>query len=138
MIPLRHGSRLAACTMLVLACGGDEVQSPGHHTPVSYTILIDSVPAAAPYTLGQAQAVRMQIKFLNTDGDDLDEVEGEHFGRVTFSPASLATVERDPAHNYRFTVTGGEPGSGSLTVSFGHDEEADETSFPEEGVTIEP
>ena len=138
MTPLCHRSLLAVCTLLFIGCGSDEVQAPGHHTPVSYAILIDSVPASAPYTLAQAQTVRVQIKFLNAEGEDLDEAEAEHFAGLTFSPASLATVERDPTHNYRFDVTGGEPGAGSLTVTFGHDEQADETSFPEASVTIAP
>lgn len=46
-------------------------------------------------------------------------------------------MTRDPDHNYRFTVTGGTPGTGTVQVSYGHDEQADETPFDPVPVTVE-
>jgi len=45
-------------------------------------------------------------------------------------------VARVTDHNYQFDVTGGTPGTGTIVVSFGHDELADETTFPAADVTV--
>ena len=136
----RHLLPFAVSTALVVAAArsGDETQAADQHTPVSYSVLIDSVPATAPFDLTAGQTVRVQIKFLNALNDDLDDVESEHFAGLTFTPTSLATAVRDPNHHYRFDVTPGSSGVGTLVVSFGHDELADETSFPAATVTVHP
>ena len=123
---------------VVAACGDDETPSGTEdHTPVRYTVLVDDAETEPPFTLTEGQALTVRLKFFNAEDEDLDIVEDEHFGGLTFSPATLATVARDPDHNYRFTVTGGTPGTGTVQVSYGHDEEADETSFGPVTVTVE-
>ena len=130
--------RLVACTALALvgACGGDETQAPDDHTPATFTVLIDDAPASPPLTLFAEQTVRVRIKFANAAGEDLDHVEAEHFGGLTFSPASLATVTRVSDHHFQFDVTGGTPGTGTVQVSYGHDEGADEVTFSTAPVTV--
>jgi hypothetical protein len=124
--------------MLAVACNSDETQAPGTHTPASYTVLVDSVLVSPPIMFTEGQTVTVQLKFLNAADEDLDAVEGEHFAGLTFDPASLATVARVPGHNYRFLVTGGTPGTGTVQVSFGHDTLADETTFPPVEATVQP
>jgi hypothetical protein len=123
--------RLATCAALPLAvaCGSDEAQSTEDHTPVTYTIFVDGVEIAPPLTLTGSQTVRVRLKFFNAADEDLDDVESEHFGGLTFDPASLVSVARVSNHNYQFDVTGGTPGTGTVQVSYGHDEEADEHTF---------
>jgi hypothetical protein len=130
--------RLAACAALPLAvaCGGDETQATEDHTPVSYTVLVDGTEASLPLTLTEGQTVRVQLKFVNAADEDLDDVEAKHFGGLAFEPASLATVARLTDHHYRFDVTGGTPGSGTVQVSYGHDEQTDETSFDPVAATV--
>jgi hypothetical protein len=130
--------RLAACAALPLAvaCGGDEAQSTEDHTPVTYTAFVDGTETAPPLTLTEGQTVRVRLKFFNAADEDLDDVESEHFGGLAFEPASLATVARVTGHNYQFDVTGGTPGSGTVQVSYGHDEEADEHTFEPVAVTV--
>jgi hypothetical protein len=119
------------------ACNDNEAPAEDH-TPASYSIQVNDVPVAAPYTFVSGQTVRVRIKFFNAAQEDLDEVADSHFGGLTFEPASLATVVRDVDHNYQFEVTGANPGTGTLQVSFGHDEEADEETFPTAAVTVTP
>jgi hypothetical protein len=130
--------RLAACAALPLAiaCGSDETQGTEDHTPVTYTILVGGVEAAPPFTLNAGQTVRMRLRFFNAADEDLDDVEAEHFGGLTFDPASLASVARVSDHNYQFDVTGGTPGTGTVQVSYGHDEAADEHTFNLVAVTV--
>lgn len=128
----------AAALTLATGCGSDETQAPAEdHTPVSYTVLIDDTPTAAPFTLTQGETVRVRLKFVNAAGEDLDDVEGSHFAGLTFSPTSLATVTRVTDHHYQFDVTGGIPGTGTVHVGYGHDELADEHSFTPVAVTVE-
>ena len=94
------------------------------------------IAAGAPYTFTAGQTVRVRIKFFNAEQQDLDPVEGEHFGGLTFNPVSLATVARVTAHNFQFDVTGGTAGAGTLQVGYGHDELADEETFTPGSVTI--
>ena len=123
---------------IVAACGDDE--SPAgteDHTPVTYSVLVDGSETEPPFTLTEGEEVTVQLKFFNAEDEDLDEVETDHFGGLTFNPTSLATVTRDPLHNYRFTVVGGTAGAGTVQVSYGHDEAADETTFDPVPVTVE-
>ena len=90
--------------------------------------------ATAPLTGGQT--VRVRLKFFNAADEDLDEVETEHFGGLTFEPTSLASVARLSDHNYQLDVTGGTPGTGTVQVSYGHDEAADEHTFSLVAVTV--
>jgi hypothetical protein len=130
---------LSAATLVVFlhACGGDEPSGTGEdHTPVSYTVLVDSVETDAPFSLQAGQTYRVQLKFFNAAGDNLDDVESEHFAGLTFNPVSLVTATRDTDHHYRFDVTAGSAGSGTVQVSFGHDEAADEHTFDPVTLTI--
>ena len=131
--------RFAACAALPLAaaCGSDETQAPEDHTPVSYTVLVDGAEASPPLTLTQGQTVRVRLRFANAAGDDLDDVEAEHFGGLVLEPASLGTVARVTDHHYQFDVTGGTPGTGAAQVSYGHDEAADGTTLEPFDVTVE-
>jgi hypothetical protein len=128
------------CLLLVAAflgaCSDNEAPPSEDHTPTTYSLLINDVPVTQPYTFIAGQSVRVRIKFFNADGVDLDEVADSHFGGLTFEPATLATVARDSEHNYQLEVTGGEPGSGTLRVSYGHDDTADEHFLPVASVNV--
>lgn len=123
---------------VLAACGDDETPAGTEdHTPATYSVLLDGTETEPPVTLTEGQSVEVQLKFFNAEDEDLDEVESEHFGGLTFNPTTLATVTRDPLHNYRFTVVGNNPGTGTVQVSYGHDEGADETTFDPVPVTVE-
>jgi hypothetical protein len=131
--------RIAPLVLVAAGCGSDETAPPAEdHTPVSYTVLINDNQVTAPYTFTDGQTVRVRLKFFNAAQEDLDDVESSHFGGITFNPASLATAVRLSDHHYQFDVTGGTPGTGTLQVSYGHDELADETIFPAADVTVSP
>lgn len=122
---------------LAMACSDNEAPSEDH-TPVNYSIQVNDVPLSAPYTFVEGQTVRVRIKFFNAAQEDLDEVSDSHFGGLTFAPASLATAVRVPDLNYQFDVTAGAPATGTLQVSYGHNEDADERTFPATAVTVTP
>ena len=123
---------------VLAACGDDETPAGTEdHTPATYSVLLDGTETEPPFTLTEGQSVEVQLKFFNAEEEDLDIVESDHFGGLTFNPTSLATVTRDPLHNFRFTLTGGTPGTGLVQVSFGHDEAADERPFDPVGVTVQ-
>lgn len=121
---------------LIAGCGDSEEPSLTDHTAVSYNLLVNDVAVTAPYSFTAGQTVRVRIKFFNLTQQDLDPVEGDHFGGLTFNPTSLATVARVAGHNFQFDVTGGTAGAGTLQVGYGHDEAADEATFDPEAVTV--
>jgi len=120
---------LAGALFLAAACGSDETAPVEDHTPASYNLIVNDVPQTTPYVLTAGQTSRIQIKFFNAAGDDLDDVEAEHFGRLTFSPTSLATSTRLADHHFQFDVAAPNVGSGTLQVGYGHDDTADEKIF---------
>jgi hypothetical protein len=121
---------------LVAGCSDNEAPALTDHTAVTYNLLVNDVAVTAPYTFTAGQTVRVRIKFFNAEQQDLDPVEGEHFGGLTFNPASLATVARVTGHNFQFDVTGGTAGTGTLLVGYGHDELADEVTFDPAAVLV--
>jgi hypothetical protein len=127
---------LAALLVVGSACSDNEAPPAEDHTPRSYNLLVDDVAVTAPYTFTVGQTVRVRIKFFNAAQEDLDDVESSHFGGLTFDPASLATAVRLADHHYQFDVTAGPVGSGTLQVSFGHNEAADEHTFDPVAVTV--
>jgi hypothetical protein len=127
----------AALTTVVTACSDNEAPPDEDHTPVSYTIQVNDLPVSEPYTFGSG-TVRVRIKFFNAGQHDLDDVESSHFAGLTFEPASRATAVRLADHHYQFDVTGGAPGAGTLQVSYGHDEQADEVTFEPAAITVSP
>ena len=127
----------AALVLLSGACGSDETApAVEDHTPASYQVFINDIQVTAPFTFTSGQTVRVRLKFFNAASEDLDEVEGSHFGGLTFDPPSLATATRVADHHYQFDVTGEAVGSGTMTVGFGHDDAADETTFPPADVNV--
>jgi hypothetical protein len=132
---LRFAPAMLAGSVLV-ACSDYEAPPAEDHTPRSYHLEVGGVPLTAPYTFTTGQTVRVRIKFFNAAQEDLDDVEAEHFGGLTFDPTSLATAVRLTDHHYQFDVTGGTAGTGTLQVGFGHDELADEGTFDPVTVTV--
>jgi hypothetical protein len=129
----------AALVGMLAACSDNETPPlPEDHTPTSYSILVNEVPATAPYTFSSGQTDRVRIKFFNAAQEDLDDVESGHFGGLSFSPVSRASAVRLSDHHYQFDVTGGTPGSGTLQVGFGHNEQANEVTFEPVPITVSP
>ena len=120
----------------VAACGTTEAPPLTDHAAATYNLLVNDLEVSAAYTFTAGQTVRVRIKFFNAGQQDLDPVEGTHFGGLTFSPPSLATVTRVAGHNFQFDVTGGTAGTGTLQVGYGHDELADEVTFDPATVNV--
>ena len=121
---------VAAVLALAMGCGGDETQPNEDHTPVSYTISIDGSPVPAPYTFAAGETVLVRITFFNAAQENLDDVEAGHFAGLTFTPPSLALATRRADHHFQFDVTGQTAGNGTMTVGYGHEDLANEVSFP--------
>jgi hypothetical protein len=130
------GLPLTLVTVLAAACGSDETQAADDHTPTTYNVVINEIPATAPYNFTVGQTVRVRLKLFNVAGEDLDAVEAEHFAAISFNPSDLVTIARAPGHNYQFDVTGNTAGTGTMLVTYGHDEQADETTLDPSAVSV--
>jgi hypothetical protein len=122
---------------LLAACGGDETTGTEDHTPTDFDVLINDQAVSPPYTFVAGETVRVRLKLFNAAGEDLDDVEDSHFAGLTFAPTSLATVTRVADHNYQFDVTGGIEGTGTVTVTYGHEDPPDEYTLTPAAVAVE-
>ena len=121
---------LAVLGSLVAACSDNESPPVEDHTPVSYSLEMNGIGRTPPYSFPADQTVQIHIRYFNAAQEDLDDVQADHFGGLAFNPPSLATAVRRSDHHYEFDVTGSAAGgTGTLRVSFGHDESADEVTF---------
>lgn len=130
------GLPLTLVTVLAAACGSDETQAADDHTPTTYNVVINEIAATAPYNFTVGQTVRVRLKLFNVAGEDLDAVEAEHFAAISFNPSDLVTIARVPGHNYQFDVTGNTAGTGTMLVTYGHDEQADEVTLDPAEVNV--
>ncbi len=119
---------VAAFGALVTGCGSTETAADDHD-PASYKLMANGTEMTQPYTIAWNQTTRIRVKFYNAAGEDLDDVESEHFGALEFTPSALAAATRLADHHFQFDVVAGTEGTGTVTVRFGHDEETDEVAF---------
>jgi hypothetical protein len=130
------------CTSLLLAalafaaCGDDETAPEEGHTPVDAALFVDGVDVGDVLVLPPGEPVRVEVRFLNDEGEVITGIEDEHFAGLTFTPATLATVADVADHHFQKDVTGQAAGTGSVRVGYGHDEAADELDFGPFDVTV--
>ena len=121
------------------ACG-DEASPEEGHTPQDARLFLDGVDVSqpGPLTLIAGQTARVELKLFAEDGDEITGIESDHFTSVNIQPAGLATSQAVSGANFQKDLTAGaEPGRGTYTIGYGHDEAADELSFgPYEIVVI--
>ena len=122
-------------------CSSDETVAVDDHDPVSVTLSVDGAPPSGDgkLHLPEGQTVTVRATFLNAAGDNLDDVEGEHFSLMTFDPAGLATPTMDPNAHYshEVVVDAAAAATGTVMVGFGHDALADEHSLGPIDVVVE-
>jgi hypothetical protein len=124
---------LLAAGSLLSACNSDEATGAENHTPVRLDLAVNGT-AMPDDTLrlhtGQTDTVR--ITFWNSDDENLDVAEDEHYSALTFAPATGLGVTLDTTHHFRHSVVVTAAGGtkGSVDLGYGHDALADEESFP--------
>ncbi len=126
--------------VVVAGCSSDETTATEDHDPVSVTLSVNGVTNPdGKLHLPEGQTVTVRATFLNAAGDNLDDVEGEHFSLLTFTPAGIATATVDPAAHYsqQVVVNAAAPATGTVMVGFGHDALADEHSLGPIDVVVE-
>lgn len=132
---MRSARLLAGSTLalgLVLgACNSDEVTNEVEHSPDAITFIVNGDTLASDTLVlnaGQEDTVRI-IFFEGTD--NLDDAEADHYAGLTFTPAPGTAVRDNAAHyTHVVTVTATAGTTGQVSVGFGHDDLADEFSFP--------
>lgn len=129
---------IALVAALVLPACGDETAPEEEHVPVDATLFVGGTDVTSGVTIGAGQTMRIEVRFLADDGDVIAGLEDEHFASLTFSPAALATVAAVTGEPFMFDVTAqATAGTGTVSVGFGHDEEADEDTFGPFDVTVQ-
>jgi hypothetical protein len=136
MFRMRALSFAGLALVVAVAGCGTEPASEGH-TPASARLFSSTGELTPTVTLSPGVTVRIEVRFYHDDGDEITGIEDEHFSGLTFSPGTLATVTPVSGHHFQFDVVPqGAAGTGTVTVGYGHDAEADELSFGPFTVTI--
>lgn len=136
---LTSRSLMLAALVALVGCGDEEMGPAEGHTPADVALFVVGGAELTPdVTLAAGETVRIEARFLAHDGDVITGIEGGHFASFTFTPATLATVTEVAGRTFAFDVTAqATAGAGSVTVGYGHDEEADELSFGPFTVTVQ-
>jgi hypothetical protein len=124
-------------TLTFAACGNDESGPEEGHTPADAALFVGGFEVTNALVLPAGETVRVEVRFLSDEGDEITGIEDTHHARLTFAPATLATTASVDGQNFQKDVTAqGEPGTGTVTVGYGHDEVADELEFTPFPVTV--
>jgi len=119
-----------ALTVALAGCGSDETAPEEGHTPASAAVFVGEFDVTDALVLPSGKAVRVQVKFYDEHGEEITGIDATHFASLTFTPATLATVADVGGEHFQKDVTGGaEPGTGTYSVGYGHDETAGELTF---------
>ncbi len=117
-------------TVLLSACGGDESGPEEGHTPANAALFVEDEEVTDNLLLPAGGTVRVEVRFLDDEGEVITGIDDEHHAALVFSPSDLATTASVDGENFQKDVTAGaELGTGTVTVGYGHDEDADELTF---------
>lgn len=137
---LRFSPALLIGLLAIAGCDdSNETPPEENHTPASAALVVDGNPVAEGETvvLVSGASVPVEVKFYHDDGDEITGIEDDHFARLTFTPEAIATSQDVQDQHFHKTVTAaGQIGTGSVTVGYGHDEEADQLTFGPFTVTV--
>jgi len=132
---------LALAATAIAGCSSDEAVATEDHDPVSVTFSVNGGPPSGDgkLHLPEGETVTVRATFLNAGGDNLDDIEDSHFSSLTFDPAGIGTATIDPNAHYshEVDVTAAAATTGTVTVGFGHDDQADEHSLGPIDVVVE-
>ncbi|HEY7480761.1 MAG TPA: hypothetical protein VH680_09645 [Gemmatimonadales bacterium] len=115
--------------LAVAGCGEDETGPVEDHTPADAALFVGGIDVSNSLVLPSGQVVRVEVRFLDDQGQVIENIEDSHQTALTFTPEDLATTESVEGSNFQKDVTGGPAGTGSVMVGYGHDEAADELDF---------
>jgi hypothetical protein len=113
------------------ACNSNESTKEGdEHDPVRVVLSVNGTAMTGDtlfLPVGMTEVI-VRGTFYNSADESLDDVETEHFSKLTFDPTTLATATIDAAHHYTHSVDvqGAANATGTVSIGFGHDALADE------------
>ena len=120
---------ITACAGLV-ACGdGDPL---GHPDIQEAAIYLDGTLVTERLVLTKGADMRLEVRFLDDDGEPIRGLRPGHTASLTFDPAFLATVtdvSDDGGFFFDLTVVTSAGASGELHIGFGHAGATDELAF---------
>jgi hypothetical protein len=123
---------------LALAGCGDDETGPAHdHTPASAALFAGTQDVTSDLRVRAGQVLRVQVRFFDDEGNEITGIEDDHQTRLVFTPADLVTTADVAGRNFQKDLTAGAAsGTGSYTIGYGHDEDADELTFGPHPVTV--
>jgi hypothetical protein len=70
------------------------------------------------------------VVFLDDHGEEIEGIEDGHYAALVFTPATLATTAYAAGRHFLIEVTAqAMAGTGTVSIGYGHAEDADELTF---------
>jgi hypothetical protein len=121
---------LLIAVLAVPGCGDEETGPVEDHTPADAKLFVGGLEVTGALVVPADQTVRVEVRFVDEQGQVIEDIEESHQTALTFSPAGLATTASVEGFNFQKDVTASAtPGTGTVMVGYGHDEAADELEF---------
>jgi len=128
---------LAGLLALTAVAGCGTEPAAEDHTPASARLFTTTGEITSNVVLTPGVTTRIEVRFYHDDGDQITDIEAEHYASLTFSPSTLAAVTAVSGHHFQFDVTPVASGAtGTVSVGYGHDSAADELSFGPFSVSV--
>ncbi len=117
------------------ACSSEESSAPHGHTPEAVKLFDGATELSGPIQLAASQTLQVEVKLYNDEGEEI-ALDAGHLVGIAATPAGLVTVSQVTATTFDLTAQA-TPGSGSVTVGWGHDA-PDELTFGPFAVDVVP
>ncbi len=134
--------RFALVACLAIAMGAcreaDEITGEETHTPVMARLYANGEELTPNVSLTRGQTLRIEVRFFAAGGDYISGIEADHFAKLTFNAATLASATDVPdLRFFKYVVSQASAGTtGTVSVGYGHRAAADEHRFGPFQVTI--
>lgn len=128
--PILYSVLTTAAIFAAAACNSNEsTKETDEHDPERVVFIVggDTLTGDSLF-IPAGQTVTVRMIFFNHANESLDDVEGEHWSKLSFDPGTLATATVDVDHHFSqsVVVNGVANTKGIVDIGFGHDELADE------------
>lgn len=113
---------IATGVLGVAACDSSESNAPHGHDPVAAKLFVNGTEITPTIALAGGQSLRMEVRLYDDEGNRITGLETDHQTAVSFTPASLASVQAVAGQPFQWDVTADSAGgTGTASVGYGHD-----------------
>src|SRR5690606_25588098 len=96
---------IATGVLGVAACDSSESNAPHGHDPVAAKLFVNGAEVTPTIALAGGQTLRMEVRLYDDAGNQITGLEAAHQSAVSFTPATLASVQAVAGQPFQWDVT---------------------------------